>query len=388
MVNGEKRAGETPFLGSLEAGKYKIKLSAENYQTLEKEFFLEKETKLSWFLDKPNQLVHHLLDIKTGSSPKGAAFSPDGKEIWTSLLMGTKKAVDVFNAESGERLAEINLENHGGVEVLFNYDGSKAYVSQMETDTVYEIDVKKRMVLRKFATKSTWCKIMELSPDAKKLYVSNWSGQNISEINLETGKIERLLASVDTPRGLFATKDGKYLYVAGFGKGELQKIDLETGKGEIIFKNGGALRHIAADEEKGLLFISDMAKAMIFKLDLATNKVENFVGTDKNPNTIALSPDKKILYVSCRGTNASESYYVPGPDRGSVLLFDAKSGEMLDAVVGGNQPTALAISKDGGRLVFSNFLDSNLSLYEIPSYEVLKNVRGGRSKEYKKDLIK
>jgi hypothetical protein len=61
---------------------------------------------------------------------------------------------------------------------------------------------------------------------------------------------------------------------------------------------------------------------------------------------------------------------------------------MFDAIVGGNQPTALAVSNDGTRLVFSDFLDNRLEVFGIPSYDILKNGNGGRSNVYKQDLKK
>lgn len=132
-----------------------------------------------------------------------------------------------------------------------------------------------------------------------------------------------------------------------------------------------------------------MANRQILAVDLKNDSVKKFVDTDINPNTIDLSPDKKVLYVSCRGQNATaDNYYIPGPEWGSVLLFDTATGKMLDAIVGGNQPTALDVSQDGKLLVFSDFLDMRLEVFELPSYEKLENGNGGRSAVYKNELKK
>ena len=149
------------------------------------------------------------------------------------------------------------------------------------------------------------------------------------------------------------------------------------------------MRHIAVDADRKMLFISDMGKNAIWQLSLSDDTVKKFVATDSHPNTIALSPDKKVLFVSCRGHNySSTNYYRPGPDWGSVLLFDASTGKMLDAIVAGNQPTALAISPDGKTLVFSDFLDAKMEIFKVPTYTELLKGNGGRSSVYKKELIK
>jgi DNA-binding beta-propeller fold protein YncE len=57
------------------------------------------------------------------------------------------------------------------------------------------------------------------------------------------------------------------------------------------------------------------------------------------------------------------------------LIFDTNSGKLVDAIIGGNQPTALGVSPDGKVLVFSDFLDGILEFYQIPNYNDLKNNR-------------
>jgi DNA-binding beta-propeller fold protein YncE len=343
----------------------------------------------SFFIDPAGQLVHHFLNINSVPSPKAVAFTPDDKEIWVTMLLNNKRGVSVFNPLTGEKVKDIDLDGAGGVEIVFSQDGDRAYVSQMETNRVFEIDAKSKEILRVFDTKGAWTKVLELSEDGNTIFASNWSDDNISEIDLQKGIVRRLIPTVKTPRGLYATKDNATLYVAGFGNGEIEKIDLKTGISKLIYEDGGAMRHIVVDEEKSMLYISDMGKNAVLKVSLNNDKVEKFVDTDNNPNTMELSPDKKILFVSCRGINASaDDYNIPGPEWGSVLLFDTESGKMLDAIIGGNQPTALDVSSDGTLLVFSDFLDARLEIFEVPSYDILKNGNGGRSDVYRNELNK
>jgi DNA-binding beta-propeller fold protein YncE len=336
-----------------------------------------------------NQLVRHLFNIKSVPFAKALAFSPDGKEMWTTLLSNKRRGVSVFLSSTGQKIADIDLAGKGGVEMIFSADGEKAYVSQMETGKIFEINTQSKEIARVFFSQGIWTKVLVLSFDEKTLFASNWSSNDISVINLESGELLYRLPTVDTPRGLYPTENGKTLYVAGFQDGEIEKINLETKESQVIFKSGGAMRHIVADEEEGILYCSDMGRDVIWKVSMKNDKVKKFVATDHNPNTIVLSPDKRILFVSSRGINASATnYYVPGPEWGSILLFDTETGEMLDAIVAGNQPTALDISPDGRLLVFSNFLDARLEVFAIPSFNILKEGEGGRSNIYQKELRK
>ncbi len=340
--------------------------------------------------DNKNQsLSKFLYKVKTAPSPKGLAFVPNGQEIWVTSLLNTKRGVVVHSGKFYDTLTNIVLNNYGGVEVVVNKNGSKVYISQMETGSVFEIDAKTKTILRVFKTNSTWTKVIVLSYDEQKLYASNWSGNNVSEFDLITGKLIRNIKTVKTPRSIYPTKDNKYLYVAGYDKGELQKINLQDETSQILYDQGVALRHIVVDEKRGIMYISDMGKNNILKLNLANDSIVNFVKTDENPNTIALSLDGNLLFVSCRGQNYSEdNYSIPGPEWGTVLIFDTNSGKLVDAIIGGNQPTALGVSPDGKVLVFSDFLDGILEFYQIPNYNDLKNNRSPWLQDYKNFIKK
>ena len=320
--------------------------------------------------DYSGQQVKCIYSVSGVPSPKGVAFTPDGQEFWVTSLMNKKRGVVVFDAKTGKHKKDIILPDGGGVEIIFNSAGSRAYVSQMETARVFEIKTETKEILRTFDTKSSWTKVLALSPGEDVIYASNWVDNNVSIIDLQNGQLIRNVPAVTTPRGIYPTKDGTILYVAGFDNGEIQKIKLETGTSSVLHKSGGAMRHIAADEEKEIIYFSDMGKGLIFKLDMKTDKVEQFAKTDTNPNTIVLTPDKKILIVSNRGANhPSGQINISGPEKGTILFFDTSSDEKIATLVGGNQPTALDVSPDGRYFIYSNFLDGNLTMCEIPFYK-------------------
>jgi DNA-binding beta-propeller fold protein YncE len=147
------------------------------------------------------------------------------------------------------------------------------------------------------------------------------------------------------------------------------------------------MRHLVADPSRGRLYASDMGTDEVFVVDTRTTGVRKLADTDSTPNTIDLSPDGRVLYVSNRGRNGS-NYYLPGPDWGSVLAIDTATGRILDAIVGGNQPTGLDVSLEGRTLACSDFLDDRMTLYRIPSYSTLAAGHGGRARAHLADLPK
>lgn len=393
--NGSRTTGTGPWTKPMPIGRYSLAVSSKGAAPYKRDFELalgSQPTVISATLDPSGQLVRKIAVFKCVPAPKGVAITPDGKQVWVTALV-TQPSIASYDPYTGKQLGSADLGKDGAVEVVFNKDGSRAYASQMQSASVYEIDTKTMKVLRRFSTGSSWTKIVELSPDQTKVYAANWSGDDVSIIDLRTGKLRKRIPTVDTPRGLYPTSDGKRLFVAGFGEnsfvGNLAVIDLATGKSKTFFsKRGSAMRHMVADEKRGIIFTSDMGKGVIWTTDMTTLKTTKFVDTDSHPNTIALTPDGKVLVVSNRGANNPKSYYIPGPEWGSILLFDAHTGKALDAIIGGNQCTALALSKDGKLLVFSDFLDNRLRSYEIPAYDVLAGGNGGRFPAHLKDIQK
>lgn len=326
------------------------------------------------FKDPAGQLVRSVNRYATGRAPKQVAFAPDGKELWVTLLGGD--GVAVHNAVSGAKLAGIRLGRHGGaVEVIFTRDGKTAYVSQMETHTVWQVDVASRRVRRSLDVKGVWTKVLALSPDERTLYAANWISHDVSVIDLPSWRVRKVIPTVHTPRGLYPAPDGRTLYVAGYENGELARLDLRTGKQTTLLRTGGAMRHLVGDGRR--LYASDMGTASVYVVDLASGKARRLAKVDDHPNTIDLSPDGRVLFVSCRGRNNPKSYYIPGPEWGSVVVLDATTGRPLDAIVAGNQTTGLDVSEGGALLAISDFLDNRIRVYTIPPYQKLASGNGG-----------
>jgi YVTN family beta-propeller protein len=384
-AGGPARSGTTPLRVRVRGGHLQLSLARPGFNRLVLPILLDRDRALELWLDPAGLLHHKLGEARTGPNPKQVAFSPDGKELWVTLLGG--HGVEVFDVPGLRRKRSIRLGKHGAVEVVFSRDGATVYASQMETASVWVIDRRTYRVRRRLATGGVWSKVLALSPDERTLYVANWVSHDVSVVDLRSGRVRRLLPTVRTPRGLWPTPDGRRLYVAGFEDGELERIDLRSGRRKVLLRTGGAMRHLVGDPQRGRLYVDDMASSEAFVVDLASERVRRLAATDSTPNTIDLTPDGRVLYVSNRGRNGA-SYYAPGPEWGSVLAIDAASGRALDAIVGGNQTTGLDVSGDGRLLAYTDFLDNRLSLFTIPPYRVLAAGGGGRATAHRTQLRK
>ena len=389
LQDGTDVSGVAPFSREVPGGLVTVSVSKDGYNTATKDVALTGDQSVKLWLDPQGQIYQSLVRFKCGKQPKQVLFTPDGKELWVAILGGGKSGLEAYDPVTGKQLASVYLGGHEGTELTMTKDGKTIFVSQMATSTIWEVDRATRKVVRHFPSGGSYTKILLLSRDEKLLYASNWKSNDVSEIDVATGKVLRVIPVVTTPRGLYITPDSKWMYVSGFGKGELQKIDLATGEGTVLLKTGGSMRHMAADERKGLLYVGEFTENEIYVVDLATDKITKLAPTDQRPNTIDLSPDGKVLYVSDRGKdNPTTGYLTKGPEWGSVLAIDTSTGKLLDAIVGGNQCTGLDVSPDGKLLAFSDFLDYVIRVYRIPDYSTLLAGNGGRAATHLKDIVK
>lgn len=323
-----------------------------------------------------------------GHRPKSLAFRPHSRELWVSLHYD-RPAVEIYSTETWAQIGSVDLGRYGAVELTFSPDGMRAFVSQLETASVYQIVTDERTVERVLKTEAKGSKIVMLSHDAQTLYVANWYSKDISVFDIKSGEQMAKIPVKGIPRGLYPSRDGSALWIAGFSPGYIYRADLADGnKVKSIRRRGNVMRHVVGDEERGALYFSDMKRAKIWRLDLASEEVSELAVTDSHPNTIELSPDKRILFVSNRGENNPDTFLKAGPTWGSVVVIDAYTGAHLDGIVTGNQATGLDVSPDGRMLAVSDFLDNAVNIFAIPPTAELLAGNGGRYQAHKADIDK
>ena len=126
----------------------------------------------------------------------------------------------------------------------------------------------------------------------------------------------------------------------------------------------GAKRHIVTDFRADRLYVSDMLNSCVEVYSLKDDSLIASIKIFNNPNTVVLSPDRSLLYVSCRGPNHPEKGYLyKGFKMGRLDIIDTRTLEVTESIEAGNQPTGLDVSPDGRTLVLSDFLDNRVRVF-------------------------
>jgi DNA-binding beta-propeller fold protein YncE len=366
---GDDKKGTTPLTLSIEEGERDIILKRSGYANQFCRITADRNKKITLKHNREPVLFKEAGVFECGDQPKQVIFSPDDKFIFLPLL--DDHGFQVFDVKE-EKITKFIKPNRysdmGFAEGLFlvNKSGEQTFfVSQMTTGYVYEYSYPDLTFIREIATGGIWPKFMAYSPKLNLLAVTNWSTNNVSIIDYETGNVVKLLGTKAAPRGVTFTNDGEFLIVLCFDGGVIHKFSTKNWKEEkSIFKKNAAMRHIVLNSDNTKAFVSNMYHFEVYEIDLVEFKITHTYKVFSNPNTIDLKDDK-LLFVSSRGPNDPESYLKRSPVNGRITVIDVEKREIINVFEGGNQPTGLDVSYDGKYLCFSNFRDKNIEIYYL-----------------------
>ncbi|AYV56663.1 YncE family protein [Leptospira kmetyi] len=323
-------------------------------------------------LDKEGVTHRFVSRLKTGMQPKSVRFI-DNTRLAIPLL--EDEGMDVLDISTGVtvRLAppEKYKKKLGFVETIAIPEHNELWVSQMQANAVHVFDLKTLEYKATVDLTGKWSKILLYDPIRDLVYCSNWISEDISVIDRKTKTEVRKTDKIGLPRGLLLSKDGKDLYIAQFsasnqesGGGRLGIYSMEKEKLIDTIGPPGNKRHIVPGNTENKIYVSDMCCSKIEVYDLKEKKVQKTIPVFDKPNTIALSPDGKYLYVSCRGpNNPTEGYLKKGLVLGRVYVIDTATDTVKEFWEAGNQPTGLDVSPDNRYLVISDFLDHQIRVY-------------------------
>ena len=356
-----------PRVLALEAGAHSIHLAAAGYQPKDLAVSLSLELTLEVKLEREGSRLAKRSEMPTGREPKSVEFTPDSRFIVCALLEGEGVEVIPTDGTSG-RLALAPpatwAAKKGFVEMAFLTGRQELWVTQMTTGMVHVFGLSDFAWLASFSTGGSWSKFILASPDEKTAYVSNWESRDVSVIDKGSRSATARIPVGGVPRGLALSRDGRFLYVCLFDRGAVQKIDLaKRAVAKSLAFGEGAMRHIVMHPTQDILYVSDMLRGRVLVIDAASDALAAEIRVDRNPNTIALSPDGRYLFVSSRGPNNPEDYTKKGPAFATISCIDTHSRAVVDWTWGKNQPTGLAVSPDGRTIAFTNFLDNQIEVY-------------------------
>ncbi len=295
----------------------------------------------------------------------GLAFSPDGKQLFASIASltdptgkgknDTGNGIAVYSFDRGRTvpqsfikipLAPVAPGKKGilkakelpqgtaipypaGMAVLPGDHGDKLLVAENLADDAVVIDPKSGKILERFPL-GTDSLVPAAYPygvietrDGKTGFCSLWNASEIAQLNLETGKVIRLIPLLDPqsptaagshPTAMLLSPDQKDLYVTLTNRDRVAVVNVETGQVEGFLstelpeeKYGGTNPEALAQTADGKkLFVADASADAVAVFDMSNfqpgrstasnpEKATGFIPTEWYPTALAVKDDSLLI---------------------------------------------------------------------------------------------
>lgn len=227
-----------------------------------------------------------LKEITTDGMAFNAIFSPDGKEIWTALMMTTGKVM-VYDASSYALLNTIAV-GQMPAEVSFSEDGKKVYVANGMSNTVTVIDAATKKVVE--TTTSGNYPVGAWPGMGGMMYVDNEKDQTISMMNGTTNMMTGTIQLGFIPGTIATNSMMGQMWVSDPNGGKVHTWT-NTGTGYVMGGTvtvGGGASSMAFNNSGTTCYITNQTDGTVSVVDVASLKEMMKITVGKKPNGIVL----------------------------------------------------------------------------------------------------
>ncbi|MFL5330286.1 MAG: beta-propeller fold lactonase family protein [Gemmataceae bacterium] len=298
-------------------------------------------------IDGSNRQV--IATIAVGKRPRGVHASPEGKLLYVAV--------------SGSPITGPPKLNEKGIPI---FETEKEDEGDRTADGIGVIDLHQRKFLRKLPA-GTDPEEFAVSPDGKRLYVSNEDVGTASVLDVGSGKVEGIVRVKKEPEGVAFTPNGKFVFVTCETGGEVMVIDAATNKVVDEILVGGRPRTIAFLADSSRAYIPSETESKVTEVDCSSRKlIRSFaLPHGSRPMGTATSPDGRRIYVSTgRG--------------GTVCVIDLSAGKVSHTISAGARPWGIGLSPDGKLLFVANGPSNDISVIDTMAAKEIDRIKVGR----------
>jgi len=205
------------------------------------------------------------------------------------------------------------------------------------------------------------------TPDGRRLFVTDFGGQDVSVVDAATWSTVKQIAVPDRPHAIVLSPDGRYAYVSCYGGDAIAVLDTAnaTLAATIHFAFAAAPYGIALSADGRYLYASDNLNGRLLVVDTRSRSLVATVGIGQKPALIARSPDGATLYVA-NGLSHNVSVL--------DLARDPAHPALLRNVPVDGYPHGIAVTPDGRYVVVANTVSRNLSVIDAATNLVVATI--------------
>jgi YVTN family beta-propeller protein len=297
--------------------------------------------------------------MPVGKRPRGIHASPDGHTVYVALSGTPIEGPPELDAAGNP----IFKKGHG----KDDDDDDDNVVSDKAADGIGVIDVASRQLTGKIKVGSD-PEEFALSPDGRKIYVSNEDVKTASIVDIASAKVEHIILVGQEPEGVAVTPDGNRIYVTCETGGDILVVDAHSYKTLAHFKVPPRPRSVDFRSDAPIGFIPSESAGLLNVFDSVTSMIIKTVTLPQGsrPMRVRVSPDNTKVYVS-------------DGRAGSVTVLDARSYNIDTTIKVGKRPWGIVLSPDGKFLFSANGPSNDVSVVDLAQGKEIARVKAGDS---------
>ncbi len=255
-----------------------------------------------------------------------------------------------------------------------------------------------------------------LAPDEKTLIVANAGSNTLTFIDPTDGKLQRTVTGIVDPYHLRFSPDMQWFVTAA---NRLHHVDIYRWQGATaaepfkLIKRINAPKtpsHLSIDGKSTVAYVSLQDSDELLAVDLATQTQRWKIKVGKLPADLYLTADDRTLLVGLTGDRVVEAYDVGGPQprlikriptgegahafrakgdkrhvfvsnrvANTISLIDTQTLTVVDELPGPGGPDDMDLTADGRTLLLASRGARKLSVIDIASKKVVRQIDVGRS---------
>jgi YVTN family beta-propeller protein len=239
-----------------------------------------------------------------------------------------------------------------------------AVVSQ-ETGSIAEIDTLSNSIVLSAEVGDGPTGIAK-SVDGQWLYLTYPDHKSIGVFDNLLGRLSRKLPITGQPFGIAADRNA--LYLSDWSGNVVSRIDLGSANVTNVVAVGRGPAALALDGSRGRLYVADRDDGDVTAIDTATMRKLATISTGSAPFALALAPDGKRLYVA----------NVRSDD---LAVIDTERLEQIAKIKVGSMPYGVAVTPDGMTLLVTNQHSGTLTVIDAQRLTISAEIPVGRYPE-------
>ena len=301
---------------------------------------VKSEFKLALVDPTTNKVI---VKLPTDQGPHEIAITPDKRWAFISNY-GVYEVFppgDQTHTKTGNTITVVDLQNRSVKRTLnfgthtgphgmaFSHDGKLLWMTAETPPVLLEIDTASGKILRSWETHQERTHLIVVTPDEKKIYITNTISGTLTVLNRETGA-QKVISTGPRSEGIAMSPDGREVWVADRGDSVIRVIS--TASDEIVdsFPSGGMsplrMRFTPDGRE---VWISNVDSKQVSVFDAHKRSLLGIVSVDGGPQGMVFSADGKRAYFAVSNAN-------------QVTIIDVPARKVLGTIAVGTEPDGMA----------------------------------------------